>query len=485
MRIENAFGSIDFGLKNDLNDEEDESYLPECYAGSVIELQMIKGKAPGDGTRLMEAFLDDPAVKEAKLIFLDCSPHYDDQRPEAEALQRLHDFYAKFGFVAKQANGYARMWRIQALPDDLEACFREGYDPLNDFHPVLNDAIRAFHTKEKDAEMTKKMTQAEMYASSIFIEGLKAAKQAVEDAANEANVSPEGFEIDGTFCDFGEIDTSGVADAIMTAAEQFGPFGSFNYSYAQDLLCIEVKKAFAAPKQDLDKATRDKILADPIYRQGLDNAITQVERAAASVGASPTGFQIDNTFCDHGAIKTDHVMETIQHTATRFGETGTHDNVMAEKLLCQAVTDYFETPAPAAVPHKVYTLVFIDREEGYGTKEALQGPFVFDTREEAVNKAWDYIKVALAYGHTNELVEYAFNQGFPIEFDPNTTSLEELSQSLDDLVPADKREALTTWGFAQRDADSLEAFFEIDEVEVNLVPPAPAASKESNIAPSF
>ena len=71
LRIEGESGFVDFDLKNDLNDEEGDSYLPECYAGSVIELQMIKGKAPGDGTRLMEAFLDDPAVKEAKLIFLD------------------------------------------------------------------------------------------------------------------------------------------------------------------------------------------------------------------------------------------------------------------------------------------------------------------------------------------------------------------------------------------------------------------------------
>lgn len=143
MIIANENGRVEFDYKSDLNDEEgDEAYLPSFFDGSVIELKMIEAARKGGGQKLMEAFLASPEVAQAKLIFLDCSPLFQ-TGDEAQTMQKLHDFYARFGFVGKSTNGYSRMWRIQALPATAKECFSQGFDGDNDFHAVLAGAFKA------------------------------------------------------------------------------------------------------------------------------------------------------------------------------------------------------------------------------------------------------------------------------------------------------------------------------------------------------
>ena len=142
MRLENESGYIEYDFKTDLNEEEGERYLPAFYQGSVIELKMIEASQKGGGRHLMTAFFELATIRKAKLVFLDCCPLFMDGQ-ETEIMQRLHDFYTNFGFTGRSGNGYSRLWRIQVLPDSLDACFTNGYDKENDLHPVL---LRAFQS---------------------------------------------------------------------------------------------------------------------------------------------------------------------------------------------------------------------------------------------------------------------------------------------------------------------------------------------------
>ncbi len=142
MIIKNQYGIIEFDFKHDLNAEEsDEAYLPEYYKDRVMELKMVRSARPGGGGHLMRQFLGAPEVKSAGLIFLDCCPLFMDGK-EDKTLQRLHDFYAQFGFSGVSSDGNSRLWRVQALPVSVKQCFAGGFRPQNDLHRVLLRAIR-------------------------------------------------------------------------------------------------------------------------------------------------------------------------------------------------------------------------------------------------------------------------------------------------------------------------------------------------------
>ena len=133
IKIENNNGIVFFGFNDELNDEEGEHYIPEFYKGSVLELKFIQKSYGGNARQLMLAFLNHSAVIDAELIFLDCSPNYMVGN-EVEIMQRLHDFYASFGFAGKHDNGYSRMWKVQ-----VPMGWNEHYNEDNDCHVVLRD----------------------------------------------------------------------------------------------------------------------------------------------------------------------------------------------------------------------------------------------------------------------------------------------------------------------------------------------------------
>lgn len=148
MFIENEHGRIDFNYKDDLNDEEGECYLPDFYQDAVMEMCMIKASQKGGGHRLMQEFLSHEVVRKAKLIFLDCSPFFQEGE-EAQVMQRLHDFYKRYGFVGKCNDGYSRLWRVQELPKTMDDCFSKGYDGKNDLHPILLASLeQAIHLEK-------------------------------------------------------------------------------------------------------------------------------------------------------------------------------------------------------------------------------------------------------------------------------------------------------------------------------------------------
>lgn len=141
MIIKNNYGRVHFGLKHDLNAEESsDRYISDFYSGSVVELSMIESATPGGGSHLMRQFLKSELAQSAKLIFLDCCPLFMD-KDEQIALQFLHDFYKKFGFVSTSNDGNRRMWLIKSLPLTLDQCFGGEIDESNDLHILLRNAF--------------------------------------------------------------------------------------------------------------------------------------------------------------------------------------------------------------------------------------------------------------------------------------------------------------------------------------------------------
>ena len=112
-------GSLEYGWKSDLEDEEEEGYIPAGYSKRVLELQLIKVKDPGKGhgDELMKAFLNTPEAKKAELIFLDPVPgigaNHDASESEEEQVDRLVKFYKRYGFRHNPRAATKRMWLVQ------------------------------------------------------------------------------------------------------------------------------------------------------------------------------------------------------------------------------------------------------------------------------------------------------------------------------------------------------------------------------------
>ena len=63
MKISTEYGVVEFGVKNDLNEEEGAAYLPGYYQNCVVELSFIKSNGNMGGHQLMKAFLNHEIVQ--------------------------------------------------------------------------------------------------------------------------------------------------------------------------------------------------------------------------------------------------------------------------------------------------------------------------------------------------------------------------------------------------------------------------------------
>ena len=122
-QIKDDTGYIKWNWKSDLEDEEDEGYIPPGYKKKVLELSIIEVGEPGKGhgEELMRKFLDSADVKKAELVFLDPSPHEGvnwNNKDEEGTVKRLQKFYRRFGF--RNRPGSNRMWLVRkgSIPDD-------------------------------------------------------------------------------------------------------------------------------------------------------------------------------------------------------------------------------------------------------------------------------------------------------------------------------------------------------------------------------
>lgn len=79
----------------------------------------------------------------------------------------------------------------------------------------------------------------------LIKQAIERAIKAVEIACTKSGVSSVGFSIDGTFCDWGIVDTSGVMTVIDSHAQLFGRQGSGSYSTIVEYLCEAINKNFA------------------------------------------------------------------------------------------------------------------------------------------------------------------------------------------------------------------------------------------------
>ena len=112
----------------------------------------------------------------------------------------------------------------------------------------------------------------------LIKEAIKQAVNAVNQAGDEANVSPLGFQIDGAFCDWGEIETSGVAEVIDEAASQFSESMTDRYNDVVNYICEQVTSYFAKEEtvldiQDLICTGRANVAMEPVEKGENDYGV--------------------------------------------------------------------------------------------------------------------------------------------------------------------------------------------------------------------
>jgi len=124
-QIKDDTGYIKWNWKSDLEDEEDEGYIPDGYKKKVLELSIIETEKQGEGhgAALMKKFLTSPDAKKAELIFLDPSPQEGanwGNKDEVGTVDKLVKFYSRFGFKHNPKSTTRRMWLVQkgSIPDD-------------------------------------------------------------------------------------------------------------------------------------------------------------------------------------------------------------------------------------------------------------------------------------------------------------------------------------------------------------------------------
>ena len=84
--------------------------------------------------------------------------------------------------------------------------------------------------------------------SVLFKDCLKKSVNEVHSAAKKAKVSPAGFTIDESLCDFGDLKTGGVVDIMDEAAAKVGIFQSRNYKYFMNAICEALSEEFSKNK---------------------------------------------------------------------------------------------------------------------------------------------------------------------------------------------------------------------------------------------
>ncbi|WP_372997559.1 hypothetical protein [Marinobacter sp.] len=105
----------------------------------------------------------------------------------------------------------------------------------------------------------------------------------------------------------------------------------------------------------------------------------------------------------------------------------------------------------------LFTLVFFDRSRDSDAEAAMNGPYLFQTRAEALETLWTYVQGRILACCADPLFEDAESLGL------------EIDNEEDDITPilaaanAEQREAIIDWYFEYSDDDETEAFYEITE----------------------
>lgn len=127
-----------------------------------------------------------------------------------------------------------------------------------------------------NASATQQVTAAtfDITTTVLFKHYLGKAVEEVKDAAENAGVSPEGFTIDGSFCDFGGVKTGVVADYIDEFACHFGVNGDDNYNHIVKVMCESITTAFASEEARSVKLCELLPGIDGSYFQWLKPVVT-------------------------------------------------------------------------------------------------------------------------------------------------------------------------------------------------------------------
>ena len=108
----------------------------------------------------------------------------------------------------------------------------------------------------------------------------------------------------------------------------------------------------------------------------------------------------------------------------------------------------------------LFTLVFFDRSRDSDAGVAMNGPYLFQTRAEALESLWNYVSGRIPACCADPFFEDAESLGLEIDDEDDED---------DDITPilesanAEQRESIIDWYFEYSDDDETEAFYEITE----------------------
>ncbi|MEZ9700748.1 hypothetical protein AB4455_12205 [Vibrio sp. 10N.261.46.E12] len=117
------------------------------------------------------------------------------------------------------------------------------------FDLEANENTSSFHLIEEHSVISMSTAMPEVNKFDItdvasYATKLHEAIDAVHKAAAEAKVSPRGFQIDDSYCDFETIKTSGVVDIIDCYASNYGNVLSTNYRHVASKMCEAITAYF-------------------------------------------------------------------------------------------------------------------------------------------------------------------------------------------------------------------------------------------------
>lgn len=115
------------------------------------------------------------------------------------------------------------------------------------------------------------------------------------------------------------------------------------------------------------------------------------------------------------------------------------------------------TNGPRFNASTLFTLVFFDHSRDSDAEAAMNGPHLFQTRAEALETLWTYVKSRIPACCADPFFDEAESLGLEIE-----DEAEDITPILES-ANAQQREAIIDWYFEFSDDEDTEAFYEITE----------------------
>lgn len=105
----------------------------------------------------------------------------------------------------------------------------------------------------------------------------------------------------------------------------------------------------------------------------------------------------------------------------------------------------------------LFTLIYCERPNDAGAEATLNGPFIYETRDQALQIVWDYVAGRIPACCADPFFEEAETLGLEVDEDES-----DITPILESATP-EQREAIIDWYFDYANDDDTEAYYEITE----------------------